>query len=241
MAGEQVYGCIQLVPEVGEVQTATDLSSYIGNRLLTVDGARIVVTTNAPIYTYTAEWVKPSIVPEEQGTVEITGEGDDAVAKITPKEGVAEIAITVPDGFSGKYEIPSTVTNVSGVAIGQLIIKSGSFDIAPACKIEANGNIVLDSTKSVTVNGEPIPVRPTLTAADDVTTPPLVVGDTTSVGVKAIPGLTYTLVRSESIGGDTTDVDSATATGARVTLTDTFAEEKGGKPDSAFYVIKVTK
>lgn len=183
-----------------------------------------------------AKATEPQVVPEEQGTVEFVGEDDNRIAKVTPKEGVTEITVNPPTGFMGKYEIPVSITKITGVEISQLIIKSGEYDIAPACKL-VEGVIELNEAATVTVGSEEIPVKPVLSDATDEVKP-LVVGETTAVGVKAIPGLKYSLVRSVTIGGEQKAVASETATDARVTLTDNF---DGGKPASAFYVIQVTK
>lgn len=172
------------------------------------------------------------IIPSEQGTVEIKGTGKDAIAEITPKEGVQAITVTPPMGFEGKYQIPSSVTNITGVAIGNLIIKSGEFDIAAACKIETNGNILLDGTKTV----EGVPVTPTIATSEGIEKP-FVVGDGVSTTIRTIPGLYYSLVKRNTVGSETVTIvacQQADATGK----TELKEETKTGT--QAFYTILVT-
>ena len=190
-------------------------------------------------------WVKPvatgpAIDPSE-GT--ITKDEASGAYIVEPAADVTEINIAnLPDG--AVVEIPSVINKVSGAEQGTIEVfakvKEQKFYITDACKTDG-GVIELDDTKSVTVDGETIPVKPVLSDADDDVKPLQVSSDSTAVGVKTIPGLTYTLVRSGAIGGDTTDVYSDTATGVRLELTDDFDPEKGGRLPSAFYVIRVTK
>lgn len=185
----------------------------------------------------------------------VTALADAQLASITVPTGVTldlnnktvQAAAIENNGMIVIYDA-ATIDKITGAAGSTVKIvtpyNEGKLDITAAFVVNPEtGVIALDETPGakVLVGDEQIPVQPTLTEADDATTPPLTVGETTAVGVKAIPGLTYELVRSTTIGGVQTTVASEKATTSRVTLTDTFTEATGGKPASAFYVIQVKK
>lgn len=182
-------------------------------------------------------------IPEEEGKIE-PGENEGEYIVTPADETVTEIDISNLPAES-TVEIPAQINTIKGAAGSTVKIVSTvdavKYDITAACTISNEGVIALNETAGATVKvgDEQIPVQPTLTEAGDKTAEPLVVStESTAVGVKAIPGLKYSLVRSETIGGEQNAVASQTATSARVTLTDEF---KGGKPASAFYVIQVAK
>jgi len=122
-----------------------------------------------------------------------------------------------------------------------------NYDITKAFSVSgtaSNGvTIALDPKGSVPFGEgaalENIPVTPTFTEPGDAIEP-LSAGKTMQVGVKSIPGLTYTLLRAETPSGakDGTPVASEMAKGTRTKLTDPM---ESGRPDSAFYVIEVER
>lgn len=183
-------------------------------------------------------------VPEtDDGTVEVTGEGENAVAVITPNEGATSVTVTVPASYTGKIQVPASVDTVSGVALAQLVVVANAqygattVDISAAFKatLAENGSITiaLDPEASVQVGDETIAVRPSIVEADDAS-----IADG-SVATKTIPGLYYQLVRWNSLAADkteTTVVEPTRATGTTLKLTDP------DKPaDTAFYIIRVEK
>jgi hypothetical protein len=85
----------------------------------------------------------------------------------------------------------------------------------------------------VTVGSEEIPVKPAFSDAGDEEKP-MVVADDVSVGVKAIPGLVYRLVRGATPVGIDTPIATEKATGARVSLVDNDPPD-----DAAFYQVTV--
>ncbi len=183
-------------------------------------------------------------VPEtDDGTVDVTGEGENAVAVITPNEGATSVTVTVPASYTGKIQVPASVDTVSGVTLAQLVVVANApygettVDISAAFKkiLAENGSITiaLDPEASVQVGDETIAVRPSIVEADDAS-----IADG-SVATKTIPGLYYQLVRWNSLAADkteTTVVEPTRATGTTLKLTDP------DKPaDTAFYIIRVEK
>ena len=155
---------------------------------------------------------------------------------VTPTGGVT--AVTVGGLPEGDFvAVPPTVAKVSGVADTQVKVRSGAYDITGAFTI-AGGAIALDENGVVTIGGETIPVKPTIGDLDEGE--PFAVGKgAVTVTVKAIPGLKYALKRTDSLrrAEDVAPYQTVaveTATGARVTLTDT-EPPKGG----AFYRVVV--
>lgn len=149
--------------------------------------------------------------------------GSPSTAKVNvPRE--AELAI-----YAAGIRVPSAA-----------FMGWGEGECAPAF------SLALNPMETVTIGGEKIPVRPTIGDLSGcggevvVAALPFVVGDKTTVTVKAIPGLTYELRRGSTVEAVREDADPAmvaneTATNTLVTLTD-------DKPpaDRAFYVIRVT-
>ena len=185
-----------------------------------------------------------ALVPTtDDGTVAVTGEGENAVAVITPNAGVTSVTVSVPDSYTGKIQVPASVDTVSGVTLAQLVVVAKAqygettVDISAAFKatLAENGSITiaLDPAASVQVGDETIAVRPLIVEAVDAS---IANG---AVAAKTIPGLYYKLVRWSSLAADkteTTVVDRTLATDKKLTLTDP------DKPaNSAFYIIRVEK
>ena len=191
----------------------------------------------------TAGQIAASVPTTDDGTVEVSGEGENAVAVITPNEGVTSVTVTVPASYTGKIQVPASVNTVSGVTLAQLVVVANApygettVNISAAFKatLAENGSITiaLDPEASVQVGDETIAVRPSIVEADDAS-----IADG-SVATKTIPGLYYQLVRWNSLAADkteTTVVEPTRATGTTLKLTDP------DKPaDTAFYIIRVEK
>ncbi|MGN0843430.1 MAG: glycine-rich domain-containing protein [Kiritimatiellia bacterium] len=191
----------------------------------------------------TAGQIAASVPTTDDGTVEVSGEGENAVAVITPNEGVTSVTVTVPASYTGKIQVPASVNTVSGVTLAQLVVVANApygettVDISAAFKatLAENGSITiaLDPAASVQVGDDTIAVRPLIVEADDAS-----IADG-SVAAKTIPGLYYQLVRWSSLAADKTEtvvVDRTLATGTTLKLTDP------NKPaDTAFYIIRVDK
>jgi hypothetical protein len=180
-------------------------------------------------------------VGEGEGSVTVDETSGDAT--VAPAEGKTEVTITLPTGFTGNVIVPSSLDKIVGVPAGKLVIKSGNFDVTGAFSYDTTtGAIALDEAGSVTIDDEEIPVKPALADGTDET--PFEVGaNGPEANVKAIPGLTYELILSDSVngtygsiaeGGDKTKVK---ATGKRVNLKDGRAN-RGAK---GFYKVQVTK
>ena len=186
---------------------------------------------------YTAVLAGPAPVDPTEGDVKKESDGSFTVE---PKPGVKSMTLTgVKAG--DRVNVPTSLESISGVAGATIVVKNAAGTVIPTAAFvggaEGTFSLALNETAVVTVDGEQIPVKPALTEATD-DTKPLVVGDTVAVGVKAIPGLTYSLMRSDEVGGEKAAVASTVAEGARVSLTDPM---QGGKPEKAFYVIQVAK
>lgn len=265
IAGDLDLGGHTLTLNNGYSQTETDDNAYVINRLVgegainstwkgstkqfvkinnvladdgetiaftgTLTGLEVVLPTG---YELSADGhiVKKSVtpvvgptIPEGEGTIVVDG----TTAVITPAQGVTEVTISGGESLTA-VTVPVGVTQVNGLpAAATVTVKAGETDITAAFTI-TNGAIALDETASV----DGVPVTPVLDekAKDGA----LVVGDNVAVAVKTIPGLTYTLQRSATVKGETTDVASVKATAKTLTLTDPM---EGGKPTSAFYTIRV--
>ena len=191
----------------------------------------------------TAGQIAASVPTTDDGTVEVSGEGENAVAVITPNEGVTSVTVTVPASYTGKIQVPASVNTVSGVTLAQLVVVANApygettVDISAAFKatLAENGSITiaLDPAASVQVGDETIAVRPLIVEADDAS-----IADG-SVAAKTIPGLYYQLVRWSSLAAGKTEtvvVGRTLATDTTLKLTDP------NKPaDTAFYIIRVDK
>lgn len=181
-------------------------------------------------------------VPAEEGTVTTVGEGAEAVATVEPKEDVTVVNVTLPEDYAGTVVVPVRLATVKGVPANQLVVKLNGLVVPNAAFVgggAAGFSLALDPNVApdvtVTVDGEAIPVKPTLTDADD-TVVPFEKGDDVSVGVKTIPGFTYKLMRGETLGTYGTQADVQTAQGKRTALADA-----NPPADKAFYVIQVEK
>ncbi len=119
-----------------------------------------------------------------------------------------------------------------------------TYDITAAFVLDESGSYVLNAANSVTVKDadgveETIPVTPELATIDDDTEVALVpfalVEGGSVLGVRSIPGLTYSLVRFETLpDGDESVVATELATTVRTKLKDP------SRPDGkAFYRIRV--
>ena len=141
-----------------------------------------------------------------------------------------------------------TALTIAGLPEGaKLAVKCGDYSVPSAAfvgfgegKAEGVFSLALDENGVVTLDGEEIPVRPTIGDLNEGE--PFTVGKgVVMVAARTIPGLRYTLVRGETVENcrrdddGSTVVESVVATGARVALTD--ANPPAGK---AFYVISVS-
>ena len=187
--------------------------------------------------TWTVIYKAPVIGPatdDEDAEIEKKGDGS---YKITVQ--AEEVAITIPAGVTVSEVVVSTnTTTVTGFPAGAAakvavswVGGSANYEIVKV----VDGAVLLDDTKSVTVGAEEIPVVPAFADAGDAIAPLDVQTSAVTVGVKAIPGLVYRLVRGTSVTGIETPVAAATATGARVGLADSDPPE-----NAAFYRVTVS-
>jgi len=192
------------------------------------------------------------ILHDPTATSPSIGEGD-MVATISVNAGGEYVIaptsagsfITVNNAGDATIVIPPSVSGICGINPANLKVKQGAQDITGAFQPKDAGDgwyfLALDDDGSVTVDGEEIPVRPALSPIDGdgrVAETPFALGmNDVVLGVKSIPGLTYSLVRGDAPSGlaNGTAVTNETATGSRVRLTD--AEKPAGR---AFYLIRVS-
>ena len=196
------------------------------------------------------------VLVDDGGSTEPTidgGEVDPTTKTITvDSSDSGEITIT---GDASEYTIsvPQNVTKITG-SVGTITImgKSESMttavDITGAFSVTTENNvttIALDKDASVTFtnsDGESVTVKvtPELDTTTDGTEP-FAVGDSVSATVKAIPGLTYSLMSSTDVStvkASTTSECTKTADASgTVKLEDTTTD----KPAAKFYVIKVSR
>ena len=169
---------------------------------------------------------------DENADVEKKGDGS---YKITVQ--AEEVTITVPDGVTVSEVVVSTnTTTVTGFPAGaeaKVAVSWAGGNANYSIVKVVDGAVLLDGTKSVTVGSEEIPVKPAFSDAGDEEKP-MVVADDVSVGVKAIPGLVYRLVRGVTPVGIDTPIATEKATGARVSLVDNDPPD-----DAAFYQVTV--
>ena len=211
--------------------TAETLPGYVNVTGLADDlAAEISVEDNK--VTATIKAAGPT-TDDENATVE---KKDDGSYKVTVQ--AEEVEITVPDGVTVSEVVVSTnTTMVTGFPAGAeakvAVSWAGGSANYPIIKV-VDGAVLLDGTKSVTVGAEEIPLAPAFADVGDETAP-FEVGDDVSVGVKAIPGLVYRLVRGATpVVGVGNQVDERQAISARVSLKD------GNLPDgAAFYQVTV--
>jgi len=170
------------------------------------------------------------------------------------KNDAGEYVVTLADGVSdvslgnvgtNTIVVPPRTRFVVGVPVGQIRVRSGAYDVSDAFGMygdAADGCVLsLEEGRSVTLGGETIPVVPMLAAIGGdslVRENPFVVTETAvAFGVKAIPGLTYALLRSDDLSEicSGTAVDIQLAKGPRVRL-----QDKKGANNRVFYVIRVS-
>lgn len=199
--------------------------------------AKIAVADNTVTATIEAAEVAPT-TDDENATITKNGDGSYTV-EVTAET----VAITVPDGVTVREVVVSpdtaTVTGVPAnatvkVAVSWVDALEAQHSAAYAIvKVNSEtGAVSLDVDAVVTVGEEEIALRPELGDAGDEVAP-LDVGEDVSVCVKAIPGLTYRLVRGATPDGIDLESDpfaAEKATSARVSLTD--SEPPAG---AAFY------
>jgi hypothetical protein len=193
-------------------------------------------------------------VDKEVGEVEVA----DGNATVTVTNASESVTVKVPDGFTGTVSavVPPAVSSIVGVsAAGSVTVEAEGVNITGAFKITYDSNtktatIALDENGVVTIEGEPIPVKPALAATDaeGVAVAPFEVsakGDA-AANVAAIPGLTYELETTADLANDfgqITENDAPVegakvkATGKRVKLED----KRSNKGAKGFYRVKVTK
>jgi len=195
-------------------------------------------------YTYAGE--------EEDGGSEPTIADGEFVGTLA-KNDAGEYVVTLADGVFGvslenvgtnTIVVPPRTQFVVGVPVGQIRVRSGDYDVSDAFGLygdAADGCFLsLEEGRSVTLGGETIPVVPILAAITGdglVPKKPFVVTETAvAFGVKAIPGLTYTLLRSDDLSTvrSGTAVDTQLAEGLRVRL-----QDEKGTDNRVFYVIRV--
>ena len=219
----------------------TDMSLTVGTALTTMptaseDGYSISVTPNNDgTTTYTP--IKAPTADTESATIETTGTGDNAVTTVEPKENAESIEVTIPDSFAGKIAFaPAAVgiTTISGTIEASKLELKASYNDGEAktanyaiLKIE-NNKVVLDSTKSVTIDSAEIKVTPEAAevTVDSETVAPMGMSESGAVfGVKTIPGLYYAVQESSDPsfptedGSDTTTGTATQATGTAMKLT----------------------
>jgi len=195
----------------------------------------------------------PPSISDEEGQIEYNPTTKEVV--VTPDDGVRDVEIiNMPE--DAMAQVPTSIDTIKGVTSEQVVVvaeatnETGTVkvDITDAFKIaETSAGVTLElnddpSAKvEIEIGGEKetIKVKPQLTDSGDAVVEPLEVAtENVELGVKTIPGLTYHLKRSTTLGGSFETVASETARGTRTKLTDPMV---GEKPSQAFYVIEVTK
>jgi len=202
----------------------------------TVDGGKLYRFDYTPPSEEEEDPVIPSTDEMSGGTIAVNDDGEYVVTPLAES-----FMIAVYDVGTNVIVVPPQISWVFGVPPAQLRVRHGSQDITDAFLQADCGDgwhcLALSDEGSVKVGDETITVQPAFTAPTDETKPLELGGDALTVGVKSIPGLTYSLVRGETPSGaaDGTVVTNETATGPRVRLTD--AEKPA---DHAFYRIRVS-
>ena len=171
----------------------------------------------------------------------VTKDGDNYKVQVQAET----VALTVPDGVTVSEVVVSTnTTTVTGVPTGvgaptlKVAVVWGEGEDQKATyaivSVGTSGAITLDEDAVVTVGEEEIPLKPTPTDYNDETPPLAVTSDDVSVGVKAIPGLVYRLVRGTELNSITSTIATEKATSSRISLYDNDPLE-----GAAFYKITV--
>ncbi len=190
-------------------------------------------------------------------TDEPTIDGGDDNTKVDPETKTitvessefGEITIT---GDASEYTIsvPQNVTTITGTVNKDKITIMGksegmttAVDITGAFSVTTVDNnvttIALDPDGKVTVNGVEVSVTPELDTTEGAE--PFAVGDSVSATVKAIPGLTYSLLSSTDVSTVKTSTTSECDKTADASGTVTLEDKNTDKPAAKFYVIKVSR
>lgn len=175
----------------------------------------------------------------EASTESVAGVGE--VEVITPEEGVT--SITVPDSVTGKVAIPGTVTNITGIEAGNLLLKvaynDGSAQTAYYTNVlaVAGGVVSLDGTKKVTIGGVDVSVEPEVNTASS----PMTLSDTTpGFTVKTIPGLFYVAETCSTPNGTFTNAGTPQQATSDSTTLSTNNDSWGENEKVKYYRIKVS-
>lgn len=149
------------------------------------------------------------------------------------------LSISIPDGVTvGEVVVSPATKVVTGMPDGAALKVAVAWDGGKAdyaiVKLADGGAVVLDEDAVVMVGDEQIPLKPVLSDASDEVLPFIASGSAVDVGVKAIPGLTYRLLRGGSLESINTPVAECQATSSRVSLQDETL-----LPSAAFYCVGV--
>ena len=247
-AGANVYCVTVEVEKVESVEKlrVDGLDDYGTRDIVPVDGKVYLWLPNAT-HVFTVGGVKYRAVVKAAATTAILyptcaggemveGAGGEWV--VTPNAGVTTVTIRwLTEG--NLVVVPPSLAQVNGVADAQIAVRSGGYNITGAFTV-AGGAIALNENGTVTIGGETIPVRPTIFLHQGCRGQ---VG--VSVTMRTIPGLKYTLLRTDALRRDEGIVPCQTwaivgepviATGATVTLID--GESPAGQ---AFYKVGVER
>ncbi len=142
--------------------------------------------------------------------------------------------LTVANATDYTISVPANVEKINGTVKG-VVVKAGDLDITGAFTVAGDGSVMtiaLDPNGKVMVGDEEVTVDPVVA---DVAT-----AEDAAVTVKAIPGLTYTLLRATEVKGTYTAVDATAVIANEVTttLTDASADRPA---DAAFYKVQVSR
>lgn len=217
------YTTLKGAGELARQVTVTGLADGLEAEI-SIDGTTVTATivASAPTTPTTDDEGAVIVKDAETGAYTITTEAE-------------ALAITVPEGVTvGEVVVSPATMTVTGVPEGakiSVMLEGEKYEIVKL----VDSAVELDGTKSAVVEGEAIPVTPALTESGDEEAAPLAVdAASVAVGVKAIPGLTYRLVRGSSPTEIATPAAEEKATGRRVSL-----EDKQPPHGSAFYRIHV--
>lgn len=149
------------------------------------------------------------------------------------------LSISIPDGVTVGEVVVSPATKVvtgmpDGAALKVVVAWDGGKADYAIVKLADGGAVVLDEDAVVMVGDEQIPLKPVLSDASDEVLPFIASGSAVDVGVKAIHGLTYRLLRGGSLESINTPVAECQATSSRVSL-----QDKTHLPSAAFYCVGV--
>ena len=236
----------------GLTQTVAALSvaegGVVTNGMLVVTSEPVIVAgacakaTDNGNGTWNVIYKSPAPTTNDENA-EVTDNGDGTYTVEVQAE---TVALTIPENVMVSEVVVSTNTTTVTVSGGGSLPanvkvavswtdgetpKTAQYSIVT---VGAGGAITLNEEAIVTVDEEQIPLKPTPTDSSDATTPPFVVGDDVSVGIKAIPGLVYRLVRGTELNSITSTIATKKATSSRISLSDNDPLE-----GAAFYKITV--